>query len=306
MYVLSIVNKKIDKGLIIKLLIFPIIAIAFYSIFYFLTDAFTSDKFYAAESFIGLLIITFFSNIVFLILSLKEINFSLNTNLSELTKNIHIKLIWVKWLLWLLLIKATFTLLFFAIHYFYDKADWFPLLTEIQKNLSATITLIITSLTAYYGLRNPMLFDTISDNLNIEQSLAISILTPEVKKVIKKNVKPEEIEMFLKKIETSVLDEKLFLDSTLSANSLAQKVGIPVYKLTYILNKGAEKNFNEYINHFRVLYAKEMLNDPKQNRKTIYSIALDCGFSSEAPFYVAFKKIVGKSPSAYKNSIDKE
>ena len=306
LYVLSIVNKPIKRSLIYRLTILPIVGMLFFGIFYILTDAFTKDQFYAFECFVGLLSITFFSNIVFLSLSLKEINTSLNTNLLELTKNNHIKLIWIKWLLWLFLIKATFTLAFFATQYFFMKAEWFPILTEYQKTFSAVITLVATSLTGYYALRNPMLFDTITESPTIEQSLAISILAPEVKKVIKKtNVKPEEINDFLNRIEKIVKEEKLFLDSTLSANSLSQKVGVPVYKLTYVLNKGAEKNFNEFVNYFRVEYAKEMLNDPKQNRKTIYSIALDCGFSSEAPFYVAFKKIVGKSPSAYKNSIEK-
>jgi AraC-like DNA-binding protein len=277
-----------------------------FGVFYVLTDAFTKEQFYAFECFVGLLTITFLSNIVFLTLSLKEINAYLETNLLELTKNNHIKLIWIKWLLWLFLIKATFTLAFFTTQYFFMGADWFPKLTEYQKTFSAIITLIATSLTGYYALRNPMLFDTITESPTIEQSLAISFLAPEVKKVIKKtNVKPEDINDYLEKIIRIIKEEKLYLDSTLSANSLAQKVGIPVYKLTFVLNKGAEKNFNEFINFYRVEFAKEMLTDPKQNRKTIYSIALDCGFSSEAPFYVAFKKIVGKSPSAYKNSLDK-
>jgi AraC-like DNA-binding protein len=306
LYVLSIVNKPIERILIFKLTILPIVGMLFFGVFFVLTNAFTIDEFYAFECFVGLLTITFLSNIVFLSLSLKEINTFLNSNLIELTKNNHIKLIWIKWLLWLFLIKATFTLAFFATQYFFMQAEWFPLLTEYQKTFSAIITLVATSLTGYYALRNPMLFDTITESPTIEQSIAISFLAPEVKKVIKKtNVKPEEINDYLSRIEKTILQERLFLDSTLSANSLALKVGIPVYKLTFVLNKGAEKNFNEFINNYRIEYAKEMLNDPKQNRKTIYSIALDCGFSSEAPFYVAFKKMVGKSPSAYKNSLER-
>ncbi|MFN5630035.1 MAG: helix-turn-helix domain-containing protein [Bacteroidota bacterium] len=195
---------------------------------------------------------------------------------------------------------------FFTTQYFIRDTNWFPKLTEFQKAFSSIITLIATSLTGYYALRNPKLFDTITESPTIEQSLAMTFLAPEEKKVIKKsNLNQEDINENLEKIIRIIKDDKLYLDSKLSANSLAQKVGIPVYKLTFVLNKGAEKNFNEFINFYRVEFAKEMLTDPNQNRKTIYSIALDCGFSSEAPFYVAFKKLVGKSPSAYKNSLEK-
>jgi AraC-like DNA-binding protein len=306
LYVLSILNKPINKSLLFKLTILPIVGMFLFGFFFVLTDEFTKEQFYAFECFFGLLSITFLSNIVFLTLSLNEINTYLETNLFELSKNNHIKLIWIKWLLWLFLIKATITLAFFTTQYFIRDTNWFPKLTEFQKAFSSIITLIATSLTGYYALRNPKLFDTITESPTIEQSLAMTFLAPEEKKVIKKsNLNQEDINENLEKIIRIIKDDKLYLDSKLSANSLAQKVGIPVYKLTFVLNKGAEKNFNEFINFYRVEFAKEMLTDPNQNRKTIYSIALDCGFSSEAPFYVAFKKLVGKSPSAYKNSLEK-
>lgn len=164
--------------------------------------------------------------------------------------------------------------------------------------------LIATSLTAYYGLRNPMLFDTITENPNVEQSIAISFLTPEVKKVIKKNIKEEDIEPFLNTINSIVEQEKLFLNSGLTPTLLAQRVGIPVYKLTLALNKGAGKNFNEYINYYRINHAKTILASVEGSKSTIYAVALDSGFSSEAPFYAAFKKNVGMSPSVYRNSIE--
>lgn len=81
-------------------------------------------------------------------------------------------------------------------------------------------------------------------------------------------------------------------------------MGIPVYKLTLALNKGAGKNFNEYINYYRVNHAKYILSIPEHHKTTIYAVALDSGFSSEAPFYAAFQKYVGKSPSAYRNSLE--
>jgi AraC-like DNA-binding protein len=188
--------------------------------------------------------------------------------------------------------------------FLFNDAEWFPVAMQVQKTAVAVIMLVATSLTAYYGLRNPMLFDTITEKPNVEQAIAISILTPEVKKVIKKNIKEEDVEPYLNQINTIVEQEKLFLNAGLTPSLLAQRVGIPVYKLTLALNKGAGKNFNEYINFYRVNHAKSILINPENNKTTIYAVALDSGFSSEAPFYAAFKKYVGKSPSAYRNSLE--
>lgn len=305
LFVLTLVNKPITKTLYLKLLLMPLVSVLFFTSFYFITDGFTTDnKFYLFEAYIGLLSLTFIANIFFFVLCLKEISFSFEHNLSDLSKHSHISLIWIKWLLWLLLIRALFSIAFFMMQFLFKNADWFPIVMMVQKVAVAIIMLIATSLTAYYGLRNPMLFDTITETPNVEQAFAISILTPEVKKVIKKNIKEEDVEPFLNLINTIVEEEKLYLNAGLTPSLLAKRVGIPVYKLTLAINKGAGKNFNEYINFYRVNHAKSILSNTESNKITIYAVALDSGFSSEAPFYAAFKKYVGKSPSAYRNSID--
>jgi AraC-like DNA-binding protein len=305
LFVLTLVNKSVSKGLYVKLLILPLVSLLFFFSFYYITDAFTTgNKFYLFEAYIGLLSLTFIANILFFIVCLKEISFAFEHNLSDLSKHSHISLIWIKWLLWLLLIRALFSIAFFTMQFLFKDAEWFPVAMQVQKTAVAIIMLVATSLTAYYGLRNPMLFDTITEKPNVEQAIAISILTPEVKKVIKKNIKEEDVEPYLNQINTIVEQEKLYLNAGLTPSLLAQRVGIPVYKLTLALNKGAGKNFNEYINYYRVNHAKSILINPENNKTTIYAVALDSGFSSEAPFYAAFKKYVGKSPSAYRNSVD--
>jgi AraC-like DNA-binding protein len=305
LFVLTLVGKERSRSLYIKLLILPLVSLIFFFIFYFITNAFTTDnKFYLFEAYIGLLSLTFIANILFIIVCLREIAFALQHKLTELSKHSHISLIWIKWLLWLLLVRALFSITFFALQFLFKDADWFPMVMVVQKTAVSIIMLIATSLTAYYGLRNPMLFDTITEHPNVEQAIAISILTPEVKKVIKKNIKEEDVEPFLNQINAIVEQEKLYLNAGLTPALLAQRVGIPVYKLTLALNKGAGKNFNEYINFYRVKHAKSILVSADSARVTIYAVALDSGFSSEAPFYAAFKKNVGMSPSAYRNSIE--
>ncbi len=305
LFVLTLVNKVIYKSLYIKMLVLPLVSLVFFFSFYYITDAFTTgNKFYLFEAYMGLLSLTFIANILFFIVSLREISYAFEHNLPYLSKHSHISLIWIKWLLWLLLLRALFSIAFFTMQFLFNDAEWFPIAMLVQKTAVAIIMLVATSLTAYYGLRNPMLFDTITERPNVEQAIAISILTPEVKKVIKKTIKEEDVEPFLNQIETIVQEEKLYLNAGLTPSILAQRVGIPVYKLALALNKGAGKNFNEYINFYRIKHAKSILSNPEHNKSTIYAVALDSGFSSEAPFYAAFKKYVGKSPSAFRNSVD--
>jgi AraC-like DNA-binding protein len=307
LYVLTLVNKPVKQSLLTKLLILPLVSVVFFYTFYFITDAFTTgNKFYLFEAYIGLLSLTFIANILFFIVSLREISNTFAHKLNELSKHNHISLIWIKWLLWLLLIRAVFSITFFTLQFLFNEAEWFPIAMLVQKTAVAIIMLVATSMTAYYGLRNPTLFDTISESPNVEQAFAISILTPDVKKVIKKTIKEEDVEPYLNQINTIVEHEKLYLNPGLTPSILSQKVGIPVYKLTLALNKGAGKNFNEYINYYRVNHAKNILSNSENNKSTIYAVALDSGFSSEAPFYAAFKKYVGKSPSAFRNSIEEK
>lgn len=305
LYVLAVLNKSYSRSLYAKLAILPILSLIIFFTFYFITNQFTLNKYYVFECFVGLTVLSCICNILFMTISLNTIRNAAILQNVTLSSHNQIILFWIKWLLWLLLIKALFSVAYFALQIFHNQQPWFAQVYEIQRYTAVIISLVATSLTAYYGLRNPALFDTITENPTVEQSIAIAILAPEAKKVIKKSINEEEIPSFLNKIESLVVSEKLFLDPEVSPVVLSERTGIPVYKVTYTLNKGAGKNFNEYINSFRVEFAKQILSDPENNKQTIFSVALNSGFASEAPFYAAFKKYVGQSPSAYRTSVEK-
>ncbi len=301
--VLFTLGKKLQKNLYYKLAILPLLSIVLFSVFYIITSGFTTgNKYYVFEAFIGMMSLAFVANILFFLVCLREIQFAFTYRMKDLSKHNYITLVWIKWLLWLLLIRALFSLTFFTLQFLFAQAEWFPMVLSIQKTAVAVIILVALLLTAYYGLRNPMLFDTITETPTVEQTLAISILTPEVKKVIQKSIKEDDIVPFLERITASVEESRLYLKADLTPSILAEMVGLPVYKLTFILNKGAGKNFNEFINSFRIAHARALLENPEHNKMTVFAVALESGFSSEAPFYVAFKKLVGQSPSAYRNA----
>ena len=76
---------------------------------------------------------------------------------------------------------------------------------------------------------------------------------------------------------------------------------LPEYRLRRAINQGlGERNFNAYLNGFRLAEVREALSDPAQRETPILTIALDAGFGSLAPFNRAFRAAEGCTPSEYR------
>ncbi|MBS1525759.1 MAG: ABC transporter permease [Bacteroidetes bacterium] len=99
---------------------------------------------------------------------------------------------------------------------------------------------------------------------------------------------------------------KYYLDAELTLNSLAKKLGIPIHELSKIINTGMRKNFNDFVNEFRIQDVARKMKDPAYDRVTLLGIAYDCGFNSKTTFHRVFKQFTGKSPAEYKSELQKE
>ncbi len=99
---------------------------------------------------------------------------------------------------------------------------------------------------------------------------------------------------------------RFYLDAELSLNSLARELGMPIHDLSRIINTGLRKNFNDFVNEFRIKEVTRKMKDPANNRITLLGIAYDCGFNSKTTFNRAFKEITGKNPAEYKEQPKKE
>jgi AraC-like DNA-binding protein len=98
----------------------------------------------------------------------------------------------------------------------------------------------------------------------------------------------------------SMVEDKLFLNSTLSLTMLSDKTEIPVRDITIALNHYLHKNFYSFVNEFRVEEVKTRLIDPKYQHLTMLGIAFDCGFNSKATFNRLFKEMTRQSPKDFK------
>ena len=76
---------------------------------------------------------------------------------------------------------------------------------------------------------------------------------------------------------------------------------MPEYRLRRLINQAlGYRNFNSFLNHYRIEEVKAALADPAQAAVPILTMALDAGFSSLGPFNRAFKAETGLTPSEYR------
>ena len=116
-------------------------------------------------------------------------------------------------------------------------------------------------------------------------------------------VLPAEVKDLAEKIEQYFQIEKPHLDPDLNLISLSKTLKANRADISEAINSGLGKNFNDYVNHYRVQEVKKMLLEGKQQQLSLLGIALECGFNSKATFNRVFKKMTGQSPSQYVSTL---
>ncbi len=116
------------------------------------------------------------------------------------------------------------------------------------------------------------------------------------KKVLLDEVTASE---YSQKLLAHIHADEPFLDAGLSLRSLAQQLDIHPNQLSWLLNKNLGKNFNEFINHYRIETFKSLAIDPKNSNITIMGLAYESGFNSKTVFNTYFKKETGLTPKQF-------
>lgn len=94
--------------------------------------------------------------------------------------------------------------------------------------------------------------------------------------------------------------EKLFLDYSISLESIAKKMSVSSSHLSRMIKSELNTSFTEYVNSLRVNEAKQYLKNPEFSNYTITAIGLEAGFNSKSTFHDVFKKITGVTPLRFK------
>ena len=110
---------------------------------------------------------------------------------------------------------------------------------------------------------------------------------------------PDELSPLYEKLLDYMTAEKPFLEPELSLADLARRLHTNPVILSQVINTGVGKNFNDFVNSYRVEAFKEAVKKAKNKHLSLLGIALDCGFNSKATFNRAFKKFTGLLPKEF-------
>ena len=102
------------------------------------------------------------------------------------------------------------------------------------------------------------------------------------------------------KLKYAMEIERVYTDSALTLQSLAEKMSIAPHLLSQLLNEKMDRSFADYINSYRVEEVKKILRTSRGAQRKISAVAFEAGFSTMAAFYKAFKKHTGMTPTEYK------
>jgi AraC-like DNA-binding protein len=96
-------------------------------------------------------------------------------------------------------------------------------------------------------------------------------------------------------------EQRAYRTEDLTVAGLAARLAVPEYRLRRLINQRlGHRNFNAYINAFRLGEAQGVLADPAKRDLPVLTIALDAGFQSIGPFNRAFKAATGLTPTEFR------
>jgi AraC-like DNA-binding protein len=129
---------------------------------------------------------------------------------------------------------------------------------------------------------------------------SIDELTPEL---VKDDIpKPSLADrQWLDKLTSAMEDEFYYRQVDLTIKSLSEYLTIPEHQLRRLINQQlGYRNFNDYLNRYRVRDAAQRLSDPKLVRLPILTIAIESGYASLTTFNKAFKTLITMTPSEFR------
>jgi AraC-like DNA-binding protein len=107
--------------------------------------------------------------------------------------------------------------------------------------------------------------------------------------------------LLLRRLDNLMTVERIYRQEGLSIGALATRLDAPEHRLREAINEGlGYRNFNAFLNSYRIDDAKAALSDGSQRDVPVLTIAMDSGFQSIGPFNRAFKAATGMTPTEFR------
>lgn len=113
----------------------------------------------------------------------------------------------------------------------------------------------------------------------------------------------KDVSVWTEKLLTFMESGKPYLEPELTLGDLAKRLQTNTSVLSKVINDGTGRNFNDFINRYRVEEVARRLQAGEHRQQTLLGIAYDSGFNSKATFNRSFKKLKGMTPKAYADGL---
>lgn len=112
-----------------------------------------------------------------------------------------------------------------------------------------------------------------------------------------------QLHSIIKKVEVQIIQNKVYREEGMTIFKLSKIVGEKEYLVRKAINtKSGYANFNQFLNHYKIEEAKQILStSPNRSMK---EIAYHLGYPNPSAFNRAFKKKIQMTPSEFKNSMN--
>jgi AraC-like DNA-binding protein len=125
------------------------------------------------------------------------------------------------------------------------------------------------------------------------------VINPKNSAISIQRFKDDVLEGYKDKLILLMQTERFYLDNELSLPDLANAMNVSTHDLSYVLNKGLNKSFFQFVNTYRVDEAKRLMVSKDHKHLNMLGIAYGAGFNSKTTFNTVFKKETGLSPSQF-------
>jgi AraC-like DNA-binding protein len=110
---------------------------------------------------------------------------------------------------------------------------------------------------------------------------------------------PSDYREWKDRIDQLMQHNQPYLQPELTLADVAHQLKTNTSVLSGVINGVYKKNFNDFVNAYRVEEFKKQIQSPQNKHLTLLAVALDCGFNSKSTFNRAFKNATGITPKEF-------
>jgi AraC-like DNA-binding protein len=179
----------------------------------------------------------------------------------------------------------------------------FLIFDNIDPNSIANSLFIIFSslfiyLIGYIGWRQPEFFSA--------DEVFLRDLQASPAKYERSGLTKNQKKIILAKLIEKMREDKLYLNSDLTLNDLADSINISPNYVSQVINEEQNQNFFDFVNAYRIEEARKQLTDPAKNHLSVLGIAEESGFKAKSTFNKVFKELTDTTPSQYRKQQQKQ